>query len=260
MKITLLSLVLFALPCLAQEPPTPTFDVASVKISGDDSPFKGQPFQVAHGTLTTRGFALRAGLMLAYQMMPAQIQGPDWLNDVRLDITAKAAGTASEQQVYLMLQKLLADRMGVRIHMEKKEMAVYVMTVAQGGPKFKETDGEGLMAATQEKGAMSIKGISMFELVAGFAGKLLDRPIIDQTGLGGRYDVRMDMSRMGAPNLGGGEREKKERPGENSGDRADQISVFIELMRDQLGLKLQGAKQPVDVLVVDHAERTPTAN
>src|SRR5215469_12576845 len=207
MKIMLLSLVLFALPFLAQEPPTPTFDVASVKISGDDSlRYNGPRFQVAHGTLTTHGFALRAGLMLAYQMMPAQIQGPDWLNDVRLDITAKAAGPASEQQVYLMLQKLLADRMGVKIHKEKKDMAVYVMTIAQGGPKFKETDGDGLMAATQEKGAMSIKGISLFELSAEFSAKLLDRPLIDQTGLKGRYDVRMDMSRVRAPNPGAGER------------------------------------------------------
>jgi len=260
MKITLLSLVLFALPCLAQEPPTPTFDVASVKISGDDSRSKGLPFQVAHGTLTTHGLALRAGLMHAYQMMPAQIQGPDWLNDVRLDITAKSAGPASEQQVCLMLQKLLADRMGVKIHKEKKEMAVYVMTVAQGGPKFTATEREGLMAATQEKnGAMSVNGISMFELAAWFAGKLGDRPIVDLTGLTGRYNVRIDMSRMQAANPGGGERERKDRPGD-PGDRADQISAFIELMRDQLGLKLQGAKQPVDVLVVDHAERTPTAN
>src|SRR5215472_8832813 len=189
MKITLLSLVLFALPCLAQEPPTPTFDVASVKISGDDSRFKGLPFQVAHGTLTTHDFSLRGCLVLAYQMVPSQIQGPDWLNDVRLDITAKAAGTATEQQVDLMLQKLLADRMGVKIHKEKKEMAVYVMTVAQGGPKLKETEGEGPMAATAAKGAMSIKGFSLFELAAEYSAKVLDRPVIDQTGLKGRYDV-----------------------------------------------------------------------
>src|SRR5215469_7903009 len=117
MKIMLPSLVLFALPCLAQEPSAPAFEVASVKISGGDSlRYNGPRFQVAHGTLTTHGLALRACLILAYQKMPAQIQGPDWLNDVRLDITAKAAGTASEQQVYLMLQKLLADRMGVRVH------------------------------------------------------------------------------------------------------------------------------------------------
>jgi uncharacterized protein (TIGR03435 family) len=119
MKVTLLSLVLFALSCLAQEPPTPAFDVASVKISGDDSlRYNGPRFQVAHGSLTTHGFALRACLVLAYQVVPAQIQGPDWLNDVRLDITAKAAGPANEQQVYLMLQKLLADRMGVKVHKE----------------------------------------------------------------------------------------------------------------------------------------------
>jgi len=262
MKIMLLSLVLFALPLLAQEPPTPTFDVASVKISGDDSlRYNGPRFQVAHGTLTTHGFALRACLMLAYQMMPSQIQGPDWLNDVRLDITAKASGPASEQQVYLMLQKLLADRMGVKVHKDKKEMPVYVMTVARGGPKFKETDGEGPMTATPEKGAMSIKGVSLFELAAEFSGKLLDRPVIDQTGLKGRYDIRVDMSPMQAANSGGGERGSGEKLGINSPpDRSDQVNALIGLLRDQLGLKLEGGKQPVDVLVVDHAERTPTGN
>jgi uncharacterized protein (TIGR03435 family) len=254
MKTVLLPLVLFALPCLAQEPPTPAFDVASVKISGDDSlHYNGPRFQVAHGTLTTHGFALRACLMLAYQMAPSQIQGPDWLNDVRLDITAKAAGPASEQQVCLMLQKLLADRMGMKVHKEKKEMAVYVMTLTKDGPKFKETEGEGALTVTPEKGAMSVKGISLFELAAEFSGKMLGRPVIDQTGLKGRYDIRLDMSPMGAANSGGGER--GERP-----DRADQVNALIGLLRDQLGLKLDGGKQPVDVLVVDHAEKTPTGN
>jgi bla regulator protein blaR1 len=95
-------------------------------------------------------------------------------------------------------QKLLADRMGVKVHKEKKEMAVYVMSLAKGGPKFKETDGDGPMTATPEKATMSIKGVSLFELAAEFSGKVLDRPVIDQTGLKGRYDVRLDMS----PNAG----------------------------------------------------------
>ena len=120
MRIMLLSLLVFALPCLAQESPTPAFDVASVKISGSDSRNSGPPFQVAHGSLTTHGFSLRSCLVLAYQMVPPQIQGPDWLNDVRLDITAKAAGPVSEQQVYLMLRKLLTDRMGVRSTTRRK--------------------------------------------------------------------------------------------------------------------------------------------
>ena len=259
MKILSLSLVFFALPCLAQEPPTPTFDVASVKISGDDSlRYDGPRFQVAHGSLTTHGFSLRACLVLAYQLVPAQIQGPDWLNDVRLDITAKAAGPVSEQQVRLMLQRLLADRMGVKVHREKKEMAVYVMTVAKGGPKFQETKGEGPMTAAPEKVAINIKSVSLFELAAEFSGKLLDRPVIDQTGLKGRYDIRVDMTPMRAAAAGGGEERSVDR--NPAAERANQIAALIDLLGDQLGIKLESGKQPVDVLVVDHAERTPTAN
>ena len=169
--------------------------------------YDGPRFQVAHGSLTTHGFSLCACLVLAYQLVPAQIQGPDWLNDVRLDITAKAAGPVSEQQVRLMLQRLLADRMGVKVHREKKEMAVYVMTVAEGGPKFQETKGEGPMTAAPEKVAINIKSVSLFELAAEFSGKLLDRPVIDQTGLKGRYDIRVDMTPMRAAAAGGGEGE-----------------------------------------------------
>ena len=258
MKILLSLLAFFALPCLAQEPPTAAFDVASVKIFGEDRPQStGPPFQVAHGTLTTHGFALRACLVLAYQMVPAQIQGPDWLNDVRLDITAKAAGPVSEQQVRLMLQRLLADRMGVKVHREKKEMAVYVMTVAKGGPKFQETTGEGPMTATPEKGAINIKGVSLFELAAEFSGKLLDRPVIDQTGLKGRYDIRVDMTPMRSAAAGGGEERSVDR--NPAAERANQIGALIDLLHDQLGIKLESGKQPVEVLV-DHAERTPTAN
>jgi uncharacterized protein (TIGR03435 family) len=262
MKTLSLPIVLFALPCLAQEPSTPAFEVASVKISGGDSLRDNRaPFQVAHGTLTTHGFSLLACLVLAYQVVPAQIQGPNWLNDVRLDITAKAAGPVSEQQVYLMLQKLLADRMGVAIRRDRKEMAVYVMTVAKGGPKFSETVGEGPLTATPGKGGgMSLKGISLFELAAQFSGKMLDRPVIDQTGLKGRYDLQFDMSAMRAANPGGGERVGGETPGGPRPDRADQVSAVIGMLRDQLGLKLEGGKLPVEVLVVDHAERAPVAN
>lgn len=74
MRIMLLSLLVFALPCLAQESPTPAFDVASVKISGSDSRNSGPPFQVAHGSLTTHGFSLRSCLVLAYQMVPLRFR------------------------------------------------------------------------------------------------------------------------------------------------------------------------------------------
>jgi uncharacterized protein (TIGR03435 family) len=257
MRFKLLSLLLFILPCFAQETPAPAFEVASVKIAGEDSlRYVGQRFQVAHGSLTTHGLSLLACLVLSYQMGPTQIQGPDWLNDVRLDITAKAAGPASEPQVYLMLQKLLADRMGLKVHRDKKEMSVYVMTVAKGGPKFKPADGEGPMTATPDKSAMNIKSVSLFELASEFSGKLLERPVIDETGLQGRYDIRVDMTPMRAAASGGGEKSGSNAPP----DRSDQVSALIDMLRDQLGLKLESSKRPVDVVVVDHADRTPTGN
>ena len=89
---------------------------------------------------------------------------------------------------------------------------------------------------------------------------MLDRPVIDQTGLKGRYDIRLDMSpMMRAANPG--ERGGGEKPESNSPpDRADLVSGLVDILGNQLGLKLEAGKQLVDVLVVDHAERTPTSN
>jgi len=94
--------------------------------------------------------------------------GPRLAQRHQVGYHSQGRGAANDQQVYLMLQKLLADRIGVKVHKEKKEMAVYVLTVAKGGPKFKEADAEGPVTSTQEKGALSLKGVSLFELAAEF--------------------------------------------------------------------------------------------
>ena len=114
------------------------------------------------------------------------------------------------------------------------------------------------MTATPEKAAINIKSVSLFELAAEFSGKLLDRPVIDQTDLKGRYDIRVDMTPMRAAAAGGGEERSVDR--NPAAERANQIAALIDLLRDQLGIKLESGKQPVEVLVVDHAERTPTGN
>jgi uncharacterized protein (TIGR03435 family) len=66
--------------------------------------------------------------------MPAQVAGPDWLNDVRLDIAARSAKLANDKELYLMLRTLLIERMGLKTHLKKREMSVYALTLANGGP------------------------------------------------------------------------------------------------------------------------------
>jgi uncharacterized protein (TIGR03435 family) len=236
--------------CLAQPPvtlsaPAPAFEVASVRLSGPDSTNSSGPrFQTSRGSLSTRGLPLRYCIVLAYQMQPAQIDGPGWLNDVRLDIAAKAAAPIDDQQLYLMLRTLLAERLSLKAHIEQKEMPVYALTLAKGGPKFSASTTEGAISVTQGPRGLTIQHVSMFELATELSGKLFDRPLINSTGLQGRYDIRIDSAGVEGPN----------------GDRMDAMSTMMRALQDQLGLKVEARKDMVDVLVIDHADKVPTDN
>jgi uncharacterized protein (TIGR03435 family) len=247
MRYAELFLVIFAaFHCVAQPqaPPAPAFDAASVKLSTEETMrIPGRRIQTSPGSLVTHGLTLRACILWAYDT-PAQIVGPDWLNDVHLDIVAKAATPAGDRQLYLMLRTLLTERMGVKAHVEKREMPVYALTIAKGGPKFSESATEGPMVSGQDKGALLIQRVSMGELAAE-VGRGFDRPVVDATGLKGRYDIRLDMAAVAAA---------------NQADRMDAASAMMTALQEQMGLKLEGRKDWVDVLIIDHAEKTPKEN
>lgn len=250
-SLTVVSLIrtvvpLFAGLCFAQSaPPPPSFDAASVKVASDDSMrVSGRRIQTTPNTLTTRGLTLRACILWAYGM-PAKVIGPDWLDDVRLDIIAKAAGPVGDKQLYAMLRSLLVERMGLKTHVEKREMPVYALTLAKGGPKFKESTTEGPEVTRQDKGAVIVEHATLSELAAELSGKVFDRPVVDGTGLKGRYDVRLDMAAIqmaiqAAP--------------------ADSQSVMMDALQEQMGLRVVARKNDVDILVVDHVERKPADN
>jgi uncharacterized protein (TIGR03435 family) len=253
MRIAILSLVFSAgFHCHAQ-PPTPqpsttapAFDSASVKLATEESIRNpgGRRIQTSPGSLITHGLTLRACIIWAYDM-PAQIIGPDWLNDVQLDIVAKASTPAADRELYQMLRRLLSERMGVKAHSEKREMSVYALTIAKGGPKFSESATEGPMVTGQDKGAMLIQRVTMSQLAAEIGRGMFDRPVIDATGLKGRYDIRIDMGAVQSV---------------NQADRMDAASAMMAALQEQMGLKLESRKDLVDVLVIDHAEKTPTEN
>jgi uncharacterized protein (TIGR03435 family) len=147
---TLLLVVLAAVDCFAQspamEPPPadPAFEVASLRLGSAESlRYQGARIETSHGSLTTHSLPLQACIQWAYQMQPAQIVGPDWLNDVRLDIVAKAAAPVNDRQLFLMLRTLLTDRFGLKAHIQRKEMPVYELTLGKGGPKFSESTSDG---------------------------------------------------------------------------------------------------------------------
>jgi uncharacterized protein (TIGR03435 family) len=233
MRTLAVFLVICGMSCLAQQSaPEPAFEVASVRLSDPGSNNSGQGIQTSARMLTIRHSALFACIMFAYQM-PAQVIGPDWLHDVKLDIVAKAATPAGDQELYLMLGTLLRDRMGLEAHFEKREMPVFALTVTDGPP-----------VRAQDKGAIVFQRFSVDEFATMFS-KMFGRPIVNATGLKERYDLRIDLAALRAA---------------NPEDSMDEVDTARTTMQDQLGLKLEDRKQTIDVLVVDHAEKTPTEN
>jgi uncharacterized protein (TIGR03435 family) len=248
--ILIYSYLFFAHSCLAQSSAadaTPAFEVASVKPSrqaknGDEVRAATSP-----DSLTIRGASLRFCIEWAYETPPFQVDAPAWLSDTGYDIFAKAAQPVTVDRLRSMLRTLLVQRLGVKVHSDHKEMHAYALTLMPGGPKFrKSTTDEPPFFGNDGRAGMLAKQVTMSE----FASKIsepLGRPVIDATGLQGRYDIRIDVtSYMTAPPKDGGE--------------LDMESLLFTAFREQLGLKLVSRKSAVDILVVDHAEKAPAEN
>ena len=164
------------------------FDVASIRPQApDDHTFFVRP--PTRGQFTANGTVVKLLVMLAYDVQESQIVGgPSWFGTEKWDVQAKSDNdqhTVTETQ--LMLQHLLADRFGLRLHRSTEQRPVYVLTINKGGPKFK----------TSETTAMSLQvGPNSIFLKAGTIDRLtvalataLGRPVLDRTGLAGNYDL-----------------------------------------------------------------------
>ena len=248
-------LVLASHAAFGQNAPAPAFDVASVKPSVNSTGgrkggglgilggnARGGSFTVSPNALTARNATLSGCIQWAYGVRDYQVTGPGWMNDDRFDITAKAAGEVSEEQLRLMLRSLLAERFKLTFHRTSKEFQAYALTIAKNGPKLKESTTDGPPAIRRNQGGVTLERASIAQL-ADALQPILQTPIIDDTGLKGRYDATVDIT----PYI----------PLDGSGP-SDLISIAITALQDLLGLKLEPRKTQLDVLVVDHAERTPT--
>jgi uncharacterized protein (TIGR03435 family) len=240
--------------CLAQSPaPTLAFDAASVRpsaMSGNEDVH----IETSLGSLTIRGMSLNFCIRWAYDMPPYQVDGPAWLRDAGFDISAKAAQPVDDDHLRLMLRTLLTERFGVKVHTEQREMQVYELTIAKSGLKFQQSTSEGPPTHGRDKdGAMVAQRVTMSDLAQELSGPL-SRPVIDATGLKGRYDFRMNTLPyvQAAAAVNGGK-----------GDQVSQLdlgSILVTALQNELGLKLESRRDKADILVVDHAEKTPTEN
>ncbi len=240
--------LLAALSCLAQ---APAFDVASVRPSPNAANGLNQlnngvePIHAAPGLLTIRGASLLMCIQWAYDIPPFQIEGPAWLKDIGFDIVAKVAGPANDEQLRLMLRTLLENRFGLKAHTERKNMQVYELTLVKGSPKFHESTTEGPpMFSNPGKGALVADRATMSEFAERIS-EALQRPVMDATGLKGRYDLHMDATAYMA----------------TSGEGPmDAMGFLFNALQQQLGVKLESRKGMPAILVVDSIEKTPTEN
>jgi len=182
--------------------------------------------------------------------------GPNWIGNDTYDILAGTAGPASEDEVRLMLQSLLAERFKLMLHRETKEMSALALVIGKNGSKLKRSEGEGnfgISTVISRSGAPAVE--ARHALMSRFAAFLTTfiatrseqlTPVMDMTGLAGQFDFTLDLAGW----------DPATKPEDIAPSRKDVVMAAIQ---EQLGLKLESRKVPIEILVVDHVEK-PSEN
>jgi uncharacterized protein (TIGR03435 family) len=238
----------------------PVFEVATIKPSKPEEHFS--LLVNRSGMLNTTSTSLSDLLKFAYDLHPRQITGgPAWLESEKFDVTGKpdTAGIPGINQLKVMIQGLLADRFELEFHREKKDLSVYAITIAKTGIKMTkdENNPTGLPGFGGGPRGFNVRNSTMAEWANVLQATFLEQPVVDQTELGAaRYDFILkwtpdatQLSRLGPlpPNA------------VPAADDPDAPPDLFTAFQQQLGLRLQSTKAPVDVLVIDHVEK-PSAN
>jgi uncharacterized protein (TIGR03435 family) len=235
---------------------TPSFDVSTIKPSKPDTP--GRAITIRGRVFSTVNTTLSSLVTFAYGIHPRQITGaPEWVESEKYDVTAQpdGEGQPNERQWRSMLQKLLADRFRLSFHREQRELAVYALVVDKKGVKLtkNDTDPNGLPGLFfRGLGVLPARNANMLDFAGLLQTAVLDRPVVDRTGLAGRFDFTLtwtpDETQFGGLGI------KVPPPAEGAA-----APGLFTAVQEQLGLKLDSIKAPVDVLVVDRVEK-PTEN
>jgi len=250
MRRTILAVtILQAARCLAQTPPTaPAFEVAAVKVSHE--PPGSDASKSTPGSLWMRNMTLRAISAEAYGLKEFQVLGgPKWLDSERYDIDAKSAGAAQGTKLWVMLQTLLADRFQLVAHRETKLSPGYGLVVSKAGLKMKAVE-PGKANLSTHNGSMTAEKASLADLAKDLSrrsGILVD----NASGITSVFDFKLELppqaNRGAAPSVDASSTE--------AADPASYATALAHALEDQLGLKLEGRKIPLDVLVIDRAEK-----
>jgi uncharacterized protein (TIGR03435 family) len=244
----------------------PAFEAVSIKrdISGRGP--NVSPVSAAGDRFVTTGSNLLFILQFAYQRSDGGklrysdiIGAPEWANSDAFDIQARADRAPTPEEMRRMVQSLLGDRFQLKAHLEKRELPVYELVLANGGPRLNPADLQSpgrqqLVGMPSPSGSMTLKIRNTQTSLANLSNTLQSyagRPIIDRTGLAGMFDISLQfaLETLSAATAAAG----SPSPADPSGP-----SLFTAI-QDQLGLKLEAAKGPVEVLVIDSVQK-PSEN
>ncbi len=277
-----------AVAALAQPGTGPAFDVASIRASPANP--EGQVSVGLHmdgAQVHVVRLTLREYIGIAYRVKIAQVVGPDWIASDRFDISATMPAGGKTAQIPEMLQALLEDRFGMKFHREKRDFPIYALIQGKGPLKLKESPVDPNQPTAQEpvdvKAGGSVQGVNIdlgggrtfsfvpnkfevhrmtMEMFARYLERFADRTIVDMTGLKEQYDFTFDISPddylplLIRSAINGGLTLRPQALKLAEGYTATGLSDALQ----QVGLKLDARKAPLDVIVVDDARRTPTEN
>jgi uncharacterized protein (TIGR03435 family) len=244
------------------QPSNPSLEVASVRKHVETGAIGGSRFangvSVSGSRVTVVACSLYQLVLEAYNLKPYQLSGgPDWARgseSLDFDISAKAEGDAAltREQSRLILQAVLAARFQLKVHGETRDLPVYALVVGKNGSKMKESAPDAEFDPRIEFGPSGRRisnPKSTMEQLVGFLSSQADRPVLDKTGLAGFRSYALNWNSDNDPELA------VSVPRDPS---AADLSIFTAV-QEQLGLKLESAKAPIEVLVIDHAEK-PSEN
>jgi len=235
----------------------PKFDVITIKPA--DPNRQGKGFTVRGRHVMTFNTNVNDLITFAYSLHAKQlINAPAWFATERFDLDGvpDVEGRPSAQQMRILIQSALTDRFKLTFHHDKKELSVYALEIGKGGPKLTETINKPSDARNflfRKLGALMVSNSTMQDFCNGMQGAVMDKPVVDHTGLTARYDFTLnwtpDESQFEA--MGGFK--------PPTADDPNAPPALSTAMQEQLGLKFEATKAPADVFVIDHVEK-PSAN
>jgi uncharacterized protein (TIGR03435 family) len=226
----------------AQSVDAPRFEVAVIKLSNAGTN-ASSGIGTGRGRVNAHNVTLKRCIMGAYGIGPHQIAGgPDWLDSERFDITGKAEKPTNDDDLFMaMLQSLLAERFKLAFHHETRTIPAYVLEVGKNGPKL-EKAGDGESVTNTNGSNLGVAMDARFTGMKRFAEVLareIDLPVVDQTGLAGVFNFKLQWTR-------------------DTAKMPDRPTIYTAV-QEQLGLRLRSQKMPLEILVIDRAER-PSEN